>query len=351
MQLGMIGLGRMGANIVRRLMRDGHECVVWDVSDDAVQALVKEGAIGAATLEEFTAKLSTPRAAWVMIPAGITGKTVESLGALFESGDIIIDGGNSNYRDDIHRADALREKGIHYVDIGTSGGVFGLERGYCLMVGGDTDAVEHLDPILKTIAPGVETAERTPGYEGEPSTAEQGYLHCGPNGAGHFVKMVHNGIEYGIMAAYAEGLNVLNRANVGKDSADASAELAPMQEPRYYQYDINTPDVAEVWRRGSVVSSWLLDLTAAALKENPTLDGLAGRVSDSGEGRWTIQAAIDEGVPVPVLSAALYQRFSSRGEAKYADQLLSAMRQQFGGHKELAAGQSLEAGTANSDHA
>jgi 6-phosphogluconate dehydrogenase len=350
MQLGMLGLGRMGANIVRRLMRDGHECVVWDVSDDAVQALVKEGAIGAATLEEFTAKLTVPRAAWVMIPAGITGKTVETLGGMFEKGDIIIDGGNSNYRDDIHRADALREKGIHYVDIGPSGGVFGLERGYCLMIGGDTDAVEHLDPVLKTIAPGLETAARTPGATGEPSRAEQGYLHCGPNGAGHFVKMVHNGIEYGIMAAYAEGLNVLNRANVGKESSEASAELAPLQEPRYYQYDIDTADVAEVWRRGSVVSSWLLDLTAAALKENPTLDGLAGRVSDSGEGRWTIQAAIDEGVPVPVLSASLFQRFSSRGEAKYADQLLSAMRLQFGGHKEQAAGDSLEAGTKNSDH-
>jgi 6-phosphogluconate dehydrogenase len=349
MQLGMIGLGRMGANIVRRLMRDGHECVVWDVSADAVKTLVEEGATGAATLEEFTQKLSTPRVAWVMIPAGITGKSVEALGGLFESGDIIIDGGNSNYRDDIHRADALRSKGIHYIDIGTSGGVFGLERGYCLMIGGDADAVQHIDPLLKTIAPGVQTAERTPGATGEPSAAEQGYLHCGPNGAGHFVKMVHNGIEYGIMAAYAEGLNVLNRANVGKESAEASAELAPLQEPRYYQYDINTADVAEVWRRGSVVSSWLLDLTAAALRQNPTLQGLAGRVSDSGEGRWTIQAAIDEGVPVPVLSASLYQRFSSRGEAKYADQLLSAMRQQFGGHQELAAGQSLEAGAANSD--
>jgi 6-phosphogluconate dehydrogenase len=351
MQLGMIGLGRMGANIVRRLMRDGHECVVWDVSDDAVKALVAEGAIGAATLEEFTSKLTTPRVAWVMIPAGITGKSVEALGELFESGDIIIDGGNSNYRDDIHRADALRPKGIHYIDIGTSGGVFGLERGYCLMIGGDADAVRHIDPLLKTIAPGLGTIERTPGDTGAPSTAEQGYLHCGPNGAGHFVKMVHNGIEYGIMAAYAEGLNVLNRANVGKESAESSAELAPLQEPRYYQYDIDTAEVAEVWRRGSVVSSWLLDLTAAALRENPHLDGLAGRVSDSGEGRWTIQAAIDEGVPVPVLSAALFQRFSSRGEAKYADQLLSAMRQQFGGHKELAAGLSLEAGVANSDHA
>jgi len=351
MQLGMIGLGRMGANIVRRLMREGHECVVWDVSTDAIDALVKDGATGAATLEEFKDKLVTPRVAWVMIPAGITGKTVDQLGELFESGDIIIDGGNSNYRDDIHRADALRPKGIHYIDIGTSGGVFGLDRGYCLMIGGDTDAVQHIDPLLKTIAPGTGSIERTPGAEGDPSTAEQGYLHCGPNGAGHFVKMVHNGIEYGIMAAYAEGLNVLHRANIGAEEAQASAELAPLQEPRYYQYDIDTAQVAEVWRRGSVVSSWLLDLTATALRQNPTLDGLAGRVSDSGEGRWTIQAAIDEGVPVPVLSASLFQRFSSRGEAKYADQLLSAMRQQFGGHQELPAGHELEAGQANSDQA
>jgi 6-phosphogluconate dehydrogenase len=351
MQLGMIGLGRMGSNIVRRLMRDGHECVVWDVSADAVATSEGEGATGASTLEEFTAKLVKPRVAWVMIPAGLTGETVEKLGAMFEEGDIIIDGGNSNYRDDIHRADALRKKGIHYIDIGTSGGVFGLERGYCLMVGGDTDAVQHIDPLLKTIAPGLGSIERTPGATGDPSTAEQGYLHCGPNGAGHFVKMVHNGIEYGIMAAYAEGLNVLHRANIGNEAGEVSAELAPLQEPRYYQFDIDTPAVAEVWRRGSVISSWLLDLTASALRENPTLDGLAGRVSDSGEGRWTIKAAIDEGVPVPVLSAALYQRFSSRGEAKYADQLLSAMRQQFGGHKELASGDELEAGAANSDHA
>jgi 6-phosphogluconate dehydrogenase len=351
MQLGMIGLGRMGSNIVRRLMRDGHECVVWDVSADAIATSAGEGATGASTLEEFTAKLTKPRVAWVMIPAGLTGETVEKLGSMFEEGDIIIDGGNSNYRDDIHRADALRKKGIHYIDIGTSGGVFGLERGYCLMIGGDTDAVEHIDPLLKTIAPGLGSIERTPGATGDPSTAEQGYLHCGPNGAGHFVKMVHNGIEYGIMAAYAEGLNVLHRANIGNEAGQVSAELAPLQEPRYYQFDIDTPAVAEVWRRGSVIASWLLDLTASALRENPTLDGLAGRVSDSGEGRWTIQAAIDEGVPAPVLSAALYQRFSSRGEAKYADQLLSAMRQQFGGHKELASGDELEAGAANSDHA
>ncbi len=351
MQLGMIGLGRMGANIVRRLMRDGHECVVWDVSADAIATLVGEGATGAATLEEFRDKLVTPRVAWVMIPAGITGDTVAKLGTLFESGDMIIDGGNSNYRDDIHRADALRPKGIHYIDIGTSGGVFGLERGYCMMIGGDDDAVAHIDPLLKTIAPGVDAAPRTPGMTGEPSAAEQGYLHCGGNGAGHFVKMVHNGIEYGIMAAYAEGLNVLHRANIGQEAGEVSAELAPLEEPRYYQYDIDTSEVAEVWRRGSVIASWLLDLTASALHENPTLSGLAGRVSDSGEGRWTIKAAIDEGVPVPVLSAALFQRFSSRGEAKHADQLLSAMRQQFGGHKELAAGDELEAGAANSDHA
>jgi 6-phosphogluconate dehydrogenase len=338
MQLGMIGLGRMGANIVRRLMRDGHDCVVWDVSQDAIDALVKEGATGASTLEEFTNKLVTPRVAWVMIPAGITGKTVEQLGGLFESGDIIIDGGNSNYRDDIHRADALRPKGIHYIDIGTSGGVFGLERGYCLMVGGDTDAVQHVDPLLKTIAPGLGSIERTPGASGEPSTAEQGYLHCGPNGAGHFVKMVHNGVEYGIMAAYAEGLNVLNRANVGKEEAEASAELAPLQEPRYYQYDIDTADVAEVWRRGSVVSSWLLDLTAAALVESPDLHEYSGRVSDSGEGRWTAIAAIEEGVPAPVLLTALTSRFSSRGLDHFASQTLSAMRQQFGGHAEKPAG-------------
>jgi len=350
MQLGMIGLGRMGSNIVRRLMRDGHECVVWDVSADAIATSTGEGATGAATLEEFTAKLTKPRVAWVMIPAGLTGETVEKLGAMFEEGDIIIDGGNSNYRDDIHRADALRKKGIHYIDIGTSGGVFGLERGFCLMVGGDTDAVQHIDSLLKTIAPGLGSIPRTPGATGEPSTAEQGYLHCGPNGAGHFVKMVHNGIEYGIMASYAEGLNVLHRANIGNESGEVSAELAPLEEPRYYQFDIDTPAVAEVWRRGSVIASWLLDLTASALHENPGLDGLAGRVSDSGEGRWTIKAAIDEGVPVPVLSAALYQRFSSRGEAKYADQLLSAMRQQFGGHQELASGDSLEAGAAHSDH-
>src|ERR1700760_65269 len=334
MQLGMIGLGRMGANIVRRLMRDGHECVVWDVSADAVAALVAEGATGATTLEEFTAKLVTPRVAWVMIPAAITGKTVEQLGGMFAAGDMIIDGGNSNYRDDIHRADALRKKGIHYIDIGTSGGVFGLERGYCLMVGGDTDAVEHIDPLLKTIAPGVGDIARTPGATGEPSTAEQGYLHCGPNGAGHFVKMVHNGIEYGIMAAYAEGLNILHSANVGREVQEGDAETAPMEHPEYYQYDIDTREVAEVWRRGSVIASWLLDLTAQALVESPKLEEFSGRVSDSGEGRWTVAAAVDESVPANVLAASLFSRFSSRGEADYGDKLLSAMRKQFGGHSE-----------------
>jgi 6-phosphogluconate dehydrogenase len=349
MQLGMIGLGRMGANIVRRLMRDGHTCVVWDVSSDAVAELEKEGATGAATMEDFVSKLETPRAAWVMIPAGITGKTVEELGNLMESGDIIIDGGNSNYRDDVDRSAAMREKGIHYVDIGTSGGVWGLERGYCLMIGGSDEAVTRLDPLLRTIAPGVGDIARTPGREGDPAPEEQGYLHCGPSGAGHFVKMVHNGIEYGIMAAYAEGLNILDNADAGIRSSEHSAEVAPLGEPEYYQFDINTPKVAEVWRRGSVIASWLLDLTAAALRANPTLEGLAGRVSDSGEGRWTVKAAIDIGVPAPVLSAALYERFASRGEDHFANQVLSAMRQQFGGHNELPAGDSLEAGTEKSD--
>ncbi|SOD72992.1 6-phosphogluconate dehydrogenase (decarboxylating) [Jatrophihabitans sp. GAS493] len=335
MQLGMVGLGRMGANIVRRLMRDGHECVVFDVSPDAVAKLGDEGAVGASSMEEFVAKLTGPKVVWVMIPAGITGRTVDQLAELLGEGDIIIDGGNSRYHDDIRRAKSLKEKGIHYVDVGTSGGVFGLERGFCLMIGGEDEVVSHLDPIFKTIAPGSGDAERTPGLSGELSTAEQGYLHCGPNGAGHFVKMVHNGIEYGMMAAYAEGLNILHKANIGKDSMEASAETSPLEFPEFYQYDIDTAQVAEVWRRGSVVASWLLDLTATALAQNPTLEGLGGRVSDSGEGRWTIDAAIDEGVPVPVLAASLFQRFSSRGEALFADQLLSAMRQQFGGHHEL----------------
>jgi 6-phosphogluconate dehydrogenase len=334
MQLGMIGLGRMGANIVRRLIRDGHECVVYDVSPEEVARLEAEGAVGAATLDDFVAKLERPRAAWVMIPAGITGKVVDELAARMEPGDVIVDGGNSYYRDDVVRAKALEPLGIHYVDIGTSGGVFGLERGYCLMIGGKPEAVERLDPIFRSLAPGEGDTPATPGRR-EGGTAQHGYLHCGPHGAGHFVKMVHNGIEYGIMAAYAEGLNVIHRANAGAGDAEASAEVAPLLEPEYYRYDIDVAEVAEVWRRGSVVSSWLLDLTAAALAESPDLSEYGGRVSDSGEGRWTIRAAIDEGVPVPVLSAALYQRFSSRGEAHYADQLLSAMRQQFGGHHEL----------------
>jgi 6-phosphogluconate dehydrogenase len=335
MQLGMIGLGRMGANIVRRLMRDGHECVVYDVSADAVAALGAAGASGTTSLEEFVAALETPRVAWVMIPAAITGRIVDELADLMEPGDIVIDGGNSYYRDDIDRAAALASKGIEYVDVGTSGGVFGLERGYCLMIGGKPEVVAHLDPIFRTIAPGVEAASRTPGMEGEPSAAEQGFLHCGPAGAGHFVKMVHNGIEYGIMAAYAEGLNVLHNANVGASEDEASAEKAPLRDPHYYRYEIDVAQVAEVWRRGSVVASWLLDLTAHALSQSADLAGLSGRVSDSGEGRWTVLAAVEEGVPAPVLSAALYERFASRGEDTFANQLLSAMRQEFGGHAEL----------------
>jgi len=337
MQLGMVGLGRMGANIVRRLMRDGHECVVYDVSADAVAELAAEGATATTSLEEFIAALEPPRAAWVMIPAAITGRIVDQLALLMEPGDIVIDGGNSYYRDDVDRAAALAPKGIRYVDVGTSGGIFGLERGYCLMIGGDDEVVEHLDPIFRTIAPGVEAAERTPGLAGEPSRAENGYLHCGPPGAGHFVKMVHNGIEYGIMAAYAEGMNILHKANVGKADGEVSAEKAPMRDPQYYQYEIDVAEVAEVWRRGSVVASWLLDLTAHALSRNPELTGFSGRVSDSGEGRWTVLAAVDEGVPTPVLSSALYERFSSRDEDTYANQLLSAMRQEFGGHIELPA--------------
>jgi 6-phosphogluconate dehydrogenase len=336
MQLGMIGLGRMGANIVRRLMRDGHDCVVYDVSADAVAQLAGEGATGSDSLEDFVAKLDGPRAIWIMVPAAIVDKIVAQLEPLLEKGDIVIDGGNSYYRDDIDRAGSLQEKGIHFVDIGTSGGVFGLERGFCLMIGGEQEVVQHLDPIFRTIAPGVEGAERTPGKDGEPSPAENGYLHCGPSGAGHFVKMVHNGIEYGLMAAYAEGLNVLHKANAGRQNGgEASAEVTPLRDPQYYQYDIDTAEVAEVWRRGSVVASWLLDLTAAALAETPDLEGFGGRVSDSGEGRWTVLAAIDEGVPVPVLSTALFERFESRGEAQFADKLLSALRRQFGGHAEL----------------
>jgi 6-phosphogluconate dehydrogenase len=334
MQLGMVGLGRMGANIVRRLMKGGHTCVVYDVNAGSVDALAGEGAVPAHSLEEFAAKLEKPRAAWIMVPAGVTEQTIDQLTQHLEPGDIVIDGGNSYYRDDVDRAAALRTRGFHLVDCGTSGGVWGLERGYCLMIGGDDDVVEHLDPIWKTIAPGVGTAARTPGRTGEPSTAEQGYLHCGPNGAGHFVKMVHTGIEYGLMAAYAEGLNIIKHANIGKHLDEIDAETTPLRDPEYYQYDMDLPSVAEVWRRGSVVASWLLDLTASALVEDPSLETFAGRVSDSGEGRWTALAAIDEAVPSPVISAALFERFSSRGEALYADKLLSAMRKEFGGHQE-----------------
>jgi 6-phosphogluconate dehydrogenase len=335
MQLGMIGLGRMGANMVRRLMRAGHQCVVYDLSAEAVQGLAKEGAVGAASLDDFVAKLSKPRAAWIMVPAAAVDQTLADLSARMENGDTIIDGGNSYYIDDIRRAKALRPKGIHYVDVGTSGGVWGLERGFCHMIGGEKEVVQRLDPIFSSLAPNVSEAPRTPGREKvKGSTAEHGYLHCGPNGAGHFVKMVHNGIEYGIMAAYAEGLNILHSANVGKTQQTTDAETTPLREPEHYQYDFNLMDVAEVWRRGSVIASWLLDLTAAALMDDPTLGKYAGRVSDSGEGRWTILAAVDEGVPAPVLSAALYERFSSRGAADFADKLLSAMRYEFGGHLE-----------------
>jgi 6-phosphogluconate dehydrogenase len=339
MQLGMVGLGRMGANLVRRLMRDGHDCVVYDVSADAVKGLEGEGATGSGSLEEFVRKLDKPRAAWVMVPAGYTGETVDQLADAMDEGDIIIDGGNSYYRDDIDRAKALESKGIHYVDVGTSGGVFGLERGFCLMIGGETETVQHLDPVFKTIAPGVESAPRTPGKSGEPSPAENGYLHCGPHGAGHFVKMVHNGIEYGIMAAYAEGLNVLHKADAGKHMQEVDAETTPLRDPEYYQYEIDTADVAEVWRRGSVIASWLLDLTAHSLSESPTLDDFSGRVSDSGEGRWTVLAAVDVGAPVDILSAALFARFASRGEAEFANRLLSAMRKEFGGHAEKPVGE------------
>jgi 6-phosphogluconate dehydrogenase len=324
----------MGGNIVRRLMRDGHECVVYDASSEVVAQLEGEGATGSSSLDEFVQKLQKPRAAWVMIPAAITGKVVQDLAEGLEAGDIVIDGGNTYYRDDIDRAKTLAESGIHYVDVGTSGGVFGLERGFCLMIGGEDDVVQRLDPIFRSLAPGEEAAPPTPGRTAD-GTAQHGYLHCGPHGAGHFVKMVHNGIEYGLMAAYAEGFNVLHRANAGTTEFETSAEVAPLQDPEYYQYDINMAEVAEVWRRGSVVASWLLDLTAAALAAEPELAAYGGRVSDSGEGRWTIRAAIDEGVPVPVLSAALYQRFASRGESEYADKLLSAMRHAFGGHLEL----------------
>jgi 6-phosphogluconate dehydrogenase len=337
MELGIVGLGRMGANMARRLMRDGHKIVAYDVNPDAVSQLEGEGADGASSLEEMASKLSAPRSVWVMVPAGeITEQTVDAVAAVLEQGDAIVDGGNSYYRDDIRRAEKVGEKGIDYVDCGTSGGVFGLERGYCLMIGGPGKAVERLDPIFAGLAPGLGEAERTPGRSGDPSPSEQGYLHCGPNGAGHFVKMVHNGIEYGIMAAYAEGLNVLRNANAGKVTREADAETAPLDHPEYYQYDLDLPEVAEVWRRGSVVGSWLLDLTAAALQESPDLSDFAGRVSDSGEGRWTAIAAIDEGVPTPVLTTALQERFYSRGLGDFGDKVLSAMRKQFGGHDEKA---------------
>jgi 6-phosphogluconate dehydrogenase len=337
MQLGMIGLGRMGANMVRRLMRAGHTCVVYDVNAGAVKAMAGEGATGAPSLEEFVAKLERPRAVWVMVPAGYTGETVTNLAALLSPGDTVIDGGNSHYHDDISRAAKLKEQGLHFLDVGTSGGVFGLERGYCLMIGGEAEVVDRLESIFAAIAPGVAAAPRTDGRSGAPSRAEQGFLHCGPAGAGHFVKMVHNGIEYGIMAAYAEGLGILEKANIGKAAATTvDAENTPLADPEHYQYDLDVAEVTELWRRGSVVASWLLDLTAHALHQDPRLAGFQGRVSDSGEGRWTVKAAIDEAVPAHVLTAALYERFSSRGEADFADRVLSAMRKEFGGHAEQA---------------
>jgi 6-phosphogluconate dehydrogenase len=338
MQLGMIGLGRMGANMVRRLVRGGHQCVVYDASPEAVRALASEGALAASSLDDFVAKLTPPRAAWLMVPAAVVEKMLDDLAARLQQDDIIIDGGNSYYIDDIRRAGALMPQGIHYLDVGTSGGIWGQERGYCLMIGGPVQAVQHLDPIFKTLAPGRGAVSRTPGREQIGGTAEDGYLHCGPTGAGHFVKMVHNGIEYGIMGAYAEGLNILRHANVGKRGRTIDAETTPLRNPEHYQYEFNLRDVAEVWRRGSVVASWLLDLTASALVKDPDLAKFSGRVSDSGEGRWTVTAAIDEGAPAPVLSAALYQRFTSRGEDEFADKVLSAMRFEFGGHVERPTG-------------
>jgi 6-phosphogluconate dehydrogenase len=335
MQIGMIGLGRMGANMTRRLLRAGHECVIFDMFPKAVMELTREKAIGSSSLEDFVKKLTKPRAVWLMVPAAVVDKTITDLLPLLERDDILIDGGNSYYVDDLRRARELALKGIHYVDVGTSGGIWGLERGYCMMIGGEDAVIEHLDPIFASLAPGIgKDIPRTPGREKIGGTAEQGYLHCGPNGAGHFVKMVHNGIEYGLMAAYAEGLGVLRSANAGKRKHDVDAETTPLRDPEYYQYDLNLRDITEVWRRGSVIASWLLDLTASALVEDPALAKFAGRVSDSGEGRWTIKAAIDEGVPVPVLTTALYERFASRGEADYQDRLLSAMRFGFGGHLE-----------------
>ena len=339
MQLGMIGLGRMGANIVRRLQRDGHQCVVYDHDPKVVEQLVSEGATGAASLRELADKLEAPRAVWVMVPAGdITTEVIKELAGILDTGDTVIDGGNTYYRDDLRHAATLKEQGIHLLDCGTSGGVFGLDRGYCLMIGGDDEAFARVEPVFATLAPGAGTADRTPGRTGELSAAERGYLHTGPGGSGHFVKMVHNGIEYGMMASIAEGLNILKNADVGLRTEKGDAETAPLETPEYYQYDLDPAEIAEVWRRGSVVGSWLIDLTAAALTESPELDGFAGRVSDSGEGRWTSIAAIDEGVPAPVLTSALYSRFASRGLDDFADRLLSAMRKQFGGHDEKPAG-------------
>ncbi len=338
MQLGMIGLGRMGANMVRRLMKSDHSCVVYDVHPEAVSALATEGAIGASSLADMVAKMTAPRAIWMMVPAAIVDQELEALVKHLAPGDIVIDGGNSYYRDDIRRASELAETKLHYVDVGTSGGVAGQDRGYCLMIGGEPDIVTHLTPIFTALAPGAGSAPRTPGRSGDHSSAEQGFLHCGPSGAGHFVKMVHNGIEYGVMAAYAEGLNILRHANIGKRTQVADAETTPLRNPEFYQFEMDLPEITEVWRRGSVIGSWLLDLTAGALLQDPKLAGFGGRVSDSGEGRWTIEAAIDEGVPTPVLSAALYERFASRGEGDFANQVLSAMRHAFGGHVEKPAG-------------
>jgi 6-phosphogluconate dehydrogenase len=337
MQLGMIGLGRMGGNMVRRLLKGGHQCVVYDGSANAVAELVKEKAVGTTKIADFVKNLTKPRVVWLMVPTGVVDNVIADLLPHLDGGDILIDGGNSYYIDDIRRAKELKSRNVHFVDVGTSGGVWGLERGYCMMIGGETDIVKRLDPIFATLAPGRGDIARTPGREKVDGTAEQGYLHCGANGAGHFVKMVHNGIEYGLMAAYAEGLNVLNAANVGKKTAVIDAETTPLRDPEHYQYDFNLADITEVWRRGSVIASWLLDLTAASLVQDPKLAKFAGRVSDSGEGRWTIKAAIDEGVPAHVLSSALFERFSSRGNADFADKVLSAMRYQFGGHIEKAA--------------
>jgi 6-phosphogluconate dehydrogenase len=337
MQLGMIGLGRMGANMCIRLMRAGHELHVFDTHAAPVQDLVARGAKGSTDLAAFIKGMATPRAVWMMVPAGAVDAVLAELTPLLSPGDIVIDGGNSYYHDDLRRAKMLKEKKLHYVDVGVSGGVWGLDRGYCMMIGGEDDVVQHLDPIFKVLAPGVDSAPRTPGASGQTSPAENGYLHCGPNGAGHFVKMVHNGIEYGVMAAYAEGLNILKNADIGTRQQTTDAETTPLREPQLYQYQINLPEVAEVWRRGSVIGSWLLDLTATALRQNPDLSNFEGRVSDSGEGRWTLQAAIDEGVPAPVISSALFSRFSSRGDAEFADKIMSAMRYEFGGHLEKKA--------------